>query len=69
MLCLGDKLPVLFRLLTLPWDGVERRLSFGGGLAGRTGTAPGKTGVFFLLEGGMREGGNCEGTDSFSRAL
>lgn len=48
---------------------MERRLSFGGGLAGRTGTAPGKTGVFFLLEGGMREGGNSEGTGSFSRAL
>ena len=67
MLCLGDKLPVLFRLLTLPWEGVERRLSLGGGLAGRTGTAPGNT-VFFLLEGGMRDGGRTEGTGSFSRA-
>lgn len=67
MLCLGDKLPVLFRLLTLPWEGVERRLSFGGGLAGSTGTAPGNT-VFFLLEGGMRDGGRTEGTGSFSRA-
>lgn len=69
LMCLGDKLPGLFRLLSLSWDGVERRLSFSGGLAGRTGTAPGKTGVFFLLEGGTREGGNREGTDSFSRAL
>lgn len=39
----------------------------GGGLAGRTGTAPAKT-VFFLLEGGMRDGGRTEGTGSFSRA-
>lgn len=67
ILCLGDRLPVLFRLLTLPWEGVERRLSLGGGLAGRTGTAPGNT-VFFLLEGGMRDGGKTEGTGSFSRA-
>lgn len=67
MPCLGDKLPVLLRLLTLPWEGVERRLSFGGGLAGRTGTAPGNI-VFFLLEGGMRDGGRTEGTGSFSRA-
>lgn len=67
ILCLGDRLPVLFRLLTLPWEGVERRLSFGGGLAGRTGTAPGNT-VFFLLDGGMRDGGRAEGTGSFSRA-
>lgn len=67
MLCLGDKLPVLLRLLTLPWEGVERRLSFGGGLAGRTGTAPANI-VFFLLEGGMRDGGRTEGTGSFSRA-
>jgi hypothetical protein len=67
MACLGDRLPALLRLLTLPWDGVERRLSLGGGLAGRTGTAPGNT-VFFLLEGGMRDGGRTEGTGSFSRA-
>lgn len=66
-LCFGDRLPVLLRLLTLPWDGVERRLSLGGGLAGRTGTAPANT-VFFLLEGGMRGGGGMEGTGSFSRA-
>lgn len=65
--CLGDKLPALLRLLTLPCDGVERRLSLGGGLAGRTGTAPGNT-VFFLLEGGMRAGGRTAGTGSFSRA-
>lgn len=65
--CLGDRLPVLFRLLTLPWEGVERRLSFGGGLAGSTGTAPGNT-TFFLLEGGMRGGGSTDGTGSFSRA-
>ena len=66
MLCLGDKLPVLFRLLMLPWDGVETRLSLGGGLAGRTGTELGNT--FLLLEGGMRDGGRTEGTGSFSRA-
>lgn len=39
----------------------------GGGLAGKTGTAPANT-VFFLLEGGMRGGGRTEGTGSFSRA-
>lgn len=61
----------------LPWDGVERRLSLGGGLAGRTGTAPGSTwtepgraaAVFFLFEGGMSEGVRTDGTGSFSRAL
>lgn len=58
---------MLLRLLTLPWDGVDRRLSLGGGLAGRTGTAPANT-VFFLLDGGMRGGGRTEGTGSFSRA-
>lgn len=66
-LCLGERLPALLRLLTLPWEGVERRLSRGGGLAGSTGTAPANT-DFFLLAGGMREGGNTAGTGSFSRA-
>ena len=68
--CFGDRLPALLREFMLPWDGVERRLSLGGGgLAGSTGTAPGRTPTdFFLLEGGMREEGRTEGTGSFSKA-
>ena len=68
--CLGERLPALFRELMLPWEGVERRLSLGGGgLAGRAGGAAGiEPRAFFLLEGGMREEGSTEGTASFSRA-
>lgn len=68
--CFGERLPALLREFMLPCDGVERRLSLGGGgLAGSTGTEPGSpTAGFFLLEGGMREEGSTGGTGSFSRA-
>lgn len=69
--CLGERLPALLREFMLPWEGVERRLSLGGGgLAGNMGTMPGRepTNDFFLLFGGMREEGRTEGTGSFSRA-
>ncbi len=69
-MCFGDKLPALFREFMLPWEGVERRLSLGGGgLPGNTGTMLDKDpDDFFLLDGGMREEGRTEGTGSFSRA-
>lgn len=54
----------------LPWEGVDRRESFGGGgLAGSPGTEPAtEPKLFFLLDGGMREEGSSAGTGSFSRA-
>lgn len=54
----------------LPWDGVERRESLGGGgLAGSPGSVPvTKQRLFFLLDGGMRAEGRRAGTGSFSRA-
>ena len=68
--CLGDRLPVLLSEVMLPWDGVERSESFGGGgLAGRVGTGPvTEQRLFFLLEGGMRAEGRRAGTGSFSKA-
>lgn len=68
--CLGERLPALLSEFMLPCEGVERRLSLGGGgLAGRPGTVPGRELTdFFLLEGGMSEEGKTEGTGSFSRA-
>lgn len=67
---MGERLPTLLSEFMLPWEGVERRLSLGGGgLAGSPGTVPGRELTdFFLLEGGMREDGRTEGTGSFSRA-
>lgn len=68
--CLGDRLPVLLSEFMLPWEGVERRESLGGGgLAG----SPGKElatelRLFFLLDGGMRAEGRSAGTGSFSKA-
>lgn len=50
--------------------GVGRRLSFRrNGLEGRTGTDPGRVpGIFFRLDGGMRDGGRADGIGSFSLA-
>lgn len=69
--CLGDRLPVLLREFMLPWEGVERNESFGGGgLAGSPGTeVVTEPRLFFLLDGGMRAEGRSAGTGSFSRAL
>lgn len=69
--CLGDRLPVLLSEFMLPWDGVERSESFGGGgLEGSPGTAlVTEPRLFFLLDGGMRAEGRSAGTGSFSRAL
>lgn len=68
--CLGDRLPALFSEFMLPCDGVDRRLSLGGGgLPGNTGAMLDKEPTDFLrLDGGMREEGRMEGTGSFSRA-
>lgn len=68
--CLGDRLPVLLSEFMLPWEGVERSESFGGGgLAGRPGTEVAtEPRLFFLFDGGMREEGRSAGTGSFSRA-
>lgn len=69
-MCLGDRLPALFSEFMLPCDGVDRRLSLGGGgLPGITGAMLDKEPTDFLrLDGGMREEGRTEGTGSFSRA-
>lgn len=68
--CLGDRLPVLLREFMLPWEGVERSESFGGGgLAGSPGIEPAtEPRLFFLLDRGMRAEGRSAGTGSFSRA-
>lgn len=68
--CLGERLPVLFSEFMLPWEGVERSESLGGGgLAGSPGTEPDtEPRIFFLLDGGMRAEGRSAGTGSFSRA-
>lgn len=68
--CLGDRLPALLREFTLPWEGVERRESLGGGgLAGSPGSAvTTEPRLFFLLEGGTSEAGRSAGTGSFSKA-
>lgn len=54
----------------LPWEGVERRESLGGGgLAGSPGTTvPTEPRLFFLLDRGTSEAGRSAGTGSFSRA-
>lgn len=66
--CFGDRLPVLLSEFMLPWEGVERSESFGGGgLAGSPGTAT-EPRLFFRLDGGMREEGRSGGTGSFSKA-
>lgn len=68
--CLGDRLPVLLSEFMLPWDGVERNESFGGGgLAGSPGTElVTEPRLFFLLDGGTSAEGRSPGTGSFSRA-
>lgn len=68
--CLGDRLPALLREFMLPWEGVERRESLGGGgLAGRPGTAVAtEPRLFFLLDRGTSEAGRRAGTGSFSSA-
>lgn len=68
--CLGERLPVLFSEFMLPWEGVERSESLGGGgLAGSPGMEPDtEPRLFFLLDGGMRAEGRSAGTGSFSRA-
>lgn len=68
--CLGDRLPVLLSEFMLPWEGVERSESFGGGgLAGSPGTEPAtEPRLFFLLDGGTRTEGRSAGTGSFSSA-
>lgn len=68
--CLGDRLPVLLSEFMLPWEGVERSESFGGGgLVGSPGREPDtEPRLFFLLDGGTRADGSSAGTGSFSRA-
>lgn len=67
---MGDRLPVLFREVMLPWEGVEWSESFkGGGLAGIPGTGPViELRLLFLFDGGMRAEGRRAGMGSFSRA-
>lgn len=50
--------------------GTGRRLSFRrNGLEGRTGTDPRRApGIFFRLDGGIKDGGRVDGTGSFSLA-
>lgn len=69
--CLGDRLPALLSEFMLPWEGVERRESLGGGgLAGSPGTeVPTEPRLFFRFDRGTSEGGRSAGTGSFSRAL
>lgn len=68
--CLGDRLPVLFSEFMLPWEGVERSESFGGGgLVGSPGNEPDtEPRLFFLLDGGTSAEGRSGGTGSFSKA-
>lgn len=68
--CLGDRLPVLLSEFMLPWEGVERSESLGGGgLAGSPGAELAtETRLFFLFDRGTRDEGRSAGTGSFSKA-
>lgn len=67
--CLGDRLPALLSEFMLPWEGVERSESLGGGLAGSPGTQLlTEPRLFFRFDSGTSDDGSRAGTGSFSRA-